>query len=412
MAGGAPKVHAPVHGFETRDHGLQIGGMAVTRLADRVGRTPFFAYSRELISNRVAQLRKALPDDVLLHYAVKANPMPAVVQHLAGLVDGFDVASKGELKLVLETGMPVDEISFAGPGKTTEELREAVAAGIVVNLESPREMERIADVGEQMGIRPKAAVRVNPDFELKSAGMQMSGGPKQFGVDAEAVPQMLGRMKDFDLEFRGFHIFSGSQNLKAEQLIETQRKTVELAISLAAHAPAPVTMLNIGGGFGIPYFPGDEHLDVEAVGEKLAELMPLVREAMPEAKVIVELGRYMVGEAGIYVTRVVDRKMSRGQVFLVTDGGLHHHLPVSGNFGQILRKNYPLAVANKMDLEPVETVDVVGCLCTPLDRLGDKCHLPRAEEGDLIVIFHSGAYGPTASPVGFLSHEAPVEVLV
>jgi len=412
MAGPAPKVHAPVRGFATKDHCLQIGGMGIPRLAERIGRTPFFAYSRELISGRVTQLRKALPDEVLLHYAVKANPMPAVVQHLAGLVDGFDVASGGELQGVLETNMPADEISFAGPGKTNDELSEAVAAGIIVNLESAREMERITEIGEAQGVRPKVAIRVNPDFELKSAGMQMSGGPKQFGVDAEIVPQMLGRMKDLDLDFRGFHIFSGSQNLKAEQLIDTQSKTVDLAISLAAHAPAPVTMLNIGGGFGIPYFPGDEHLDVDAVGDRLGDLMPKVSAAMPEAKVIIELGRYMVGEAGIYVTRVIDRKISRGQVFLVTDGGLHHHLPVSGNFGQILRKNYPLAVANKMDLEPEEIVDVVGCLCTPLDRLGDKCRLPRADEGDFIVIFHSGAYGPTASPAGFLSHEPPAEVLV
>ena len=412
MAGASAKVHAPVRGFETKNHHLQIGGMPVDHLAERIGRTPFFAYSRDLITRRVSELRDALPKDVLLHYAVKANPMPAVVQHLAGLVDGFDVASGGELQLVLDTEMPRDEISFAGPGKTNEELREAVAAGIVINLESAREMERAADAGAELGVKPKVAVRINPDFELKSAGMQMSGGPKQFGVDAEIVPQMLGRMRDLDLDFRGFHIFSGSQNLKADQLIEAQRKTIELAVSLSAHAPAPVRMLNIGGGFGIPYFPGDEHLDVKTVGDKLAEQMPKVAEAMPEAKVIIELGRYMVGEAGIYVARVIDRKVSRGQVFLVTDGGLHHHLPVSGNFGQVLRKNYPLAIANKMDLDPAETVDVVGCLCTPLDRLGDKCHLPRADEGDLVVIFHSGAYGPTASPAGFLSHPAPAEVLV
>jgi diaminopimelate decarboxylase len=412
MAGVSAKVHAPVRGFETKDHRLQIGGMAVDRLAERIGRTPFFAYSRDLITHRVGELREALPKGVLLHYAVKANPMPAVVQHLTGLVDGFDVASGGELQLVLDTAMPRDEISFAGPGKTNDEIREAVAAGIVINLESAREMERAADAGSELGVTPKVAVRINPDFELKSAGMQMSGGPKQFGVDAEVVPQMLGRMRDLDLDFRGFHIFSGSQNLKAEQLIEAQRKTIELAVSLSAHAPAPVRMLNIGGGFGIPYFPGDEHLDIKTVGGKLAEQMPKVADAMPEAKVIIELGRYMVGEAGIYVARVIDRKVSRGQVFLVTDGGLHHHLPVSGNFGQVLRKNYPLAIANKMDLEAVETVDVVGCLCTPLDRLGDKCHLPRAEEGDLVVIFHSGAYGPTASPAGFLSHPAPAEVLV
>ena len=408
---------APVHAvpllFPTRDNDLVVGGMPLTQLAARLGSTPFYAYDRRLITERVAQLRAALPQSLHLHYAIKANPMPAVVHHLAGLVDGFDVASVGEMQVVLDTAMAPEKISFAGPGKKESALRQAVAAGIVVNLESEREMEILARAGAELGLRPKAAVRVNPDFELKSSGMKMGGGPKQFGVDAERVPAMLARMKQLPLEFYGFHIFSGSQNLRAESIMEAQRNTFDLARRLAQQAPGPVRLLNLGGGFGIPYFPGEQRLDLQAVGAHLATLMPEARRDFPDAEFVIELGRYFVGEAGLYVSRVIERKESRGQIFLITDGGLHHHLAASGNFGQVIRKNYPLLVGNRVQPDGEATfASAVGPLCTPLDVLGDKMALGHAQEGDLIVVLQSGAYGLTASPTAFLSHPAPVEVLV
>lgn len=399
--------------FPVEDNTLVVGGMPLPRLAERVGRTPFYAYDRHLIAGRVAQLRAALPQEIHLHYAIKANPMPAVVQHLAGLVDGFDVASGGELKVVLDTPMPPEKISFAGPGKSESELRQAAAAGVIVNLESEREMEALAQAGAALGLRPKAAIRVNPDFELKSSGMKMGGGPKQFGVDAERVPAMLARMKQLPIEFYGFHIFSGSQNLRAEAIMEAQRNTFDLARRLAKDAPSPVRLLNLGGGFGIPYFPGEQALDLKSVGEHLAGMMPDARRDFPEAEFIIELGRYFVGEAGVYVSRVIDRKVSRGQLFLVVDGGLHHHLAASGNFGQVIRKNYPVLVGNRaIPPEGVESASVVGPLCTPLDVLADKMALGHTEVGDLIVVLQSGAYGLTASPAAFLGHPVAVEVLV
>lgn len=408
-----PVRHASGMHFPVVDNELQVGGMALTRLAARVGSTPFYAYDRRLLGDRVAQLRAALPQDVHLHYAIKANPMPAVVQHMAGLVDGFDVASGGELKVVLDTPMQPAQISFAGPGKNEGELRQAIAAGIVINLESERELERIAGIAAEAGERPRIAIRVNPDFELKSSGMKMGGGPKQFGIDAERVPDVLAHMKTLPVEFHGFHIYSGSQNLKAESILEAQSKTFELARRLAAHAPGPVRLLNLGGGFGIPYFPGEQPLDLKTVGENLAGLMPDARRNFPEAEFVIELGRYLVGEAGIYVSRVIDRKVSRGQVFLVTDGGLHHHLAASGNFGQVIRKNYPVLVGNRVEPEgEAQPASAVGPLCTPLDLLGDKMDIGHAREGDLIVVLQSGAYGLTASPIAFLGHPAPVEVLV
>jgi diaminopimelate decarboxylase len=349
---------------------------------------------------------------VHIHYAIKANPMPEVVRHLAGLVDGLDVASAGELAIALEAGARPDTVSFAGPGKTDAELEAALAAGIVLNLESEGEMERLAAIASRRGTRARVSVRVNPDFELKSSGMKMGGGPKPFGVDAERVPAMLRRIGELALEFQGFHIFSGAQNLRADAIEEAQRKSVELALRLAQDAPGPVRILNIGGGFGIPYFPGDERLDVALVGRNLAAILEGLESRLPRAQVVLELGRFLVGEAGVYVCRVVDRKISRGHVFLVTDGGLHHHLAASGNFGQVIRKNYPVIVGNRVLGRRRETVSVVGPLCTPLDLLADRMDLAEAGPGDLIAVFQSGAYGLTASPTAFLSHPRPGEILI
>lgn len=403
--------HAPM-AFAVVDDCVQVGGLSVVELARRIGRTPFYAYDRGLISRRVALLREKLPARVHLHYAIKANPMPAVVAHLAKLVDGLDVASAGELKVALASGMGRDDVSFAGPGKTDVELADALAAGILVNLESEGEMERLAALGRATGARPRVAVRVNPDFELKSSGMKMGGGPKPFGVDAERVPAILRRIGERALDFEGFHIFSGAQNLRADAILEAQQKTVELAVRLAEHAPAPVRLLNMGGGFGIPYFPGDEPLDIGAVGANLATVLSVLGRRLPQAQPVLELGRFLVGEAGIYVCRVIDRKVSRGHVFLITDGGLHHHLAASGNFGQVIRKNYPVVVGNRVRGSERETVSVVGPLCTPLDLLADHMDMAKADVGDLIVVFQSGAYGLSASPTAFLSHPAPAEVLV
>ena len=404
--------HAPLEQFPVQDDCLQIGGIALTRLAQRVGTTPFYAYDRQRITERIALLRQHLPEEILLHYAMKANPMPAVVQHLAGLVDGIDVASVGEMKIALDTILPPDSISFAGPGKKEHELRSAIAAGVVLNVESGQEMELITQLGEYLGVVPNVAIRVNPDFELKSSGMKMSGGSKPFGVDAECVPDLLIRLRKLGLSFVGFHIFSGSQNLNAAAIQEAHAKTFQLGIRLAEYAPSPVRLLNIGGGFGVPYFPGDRTLNLSAIGENLQHLMPEVKRQLPDTRIAIELGRYMVAEAGIYVCRVLERKLSRGQIFLVTDGGLHHHLAASGNFGQVIRKNYPVIIGNKVQGTEKEIVSVVGPLCTPLDILADQMQMAKASVGDLVVVLQSGAYGLTASPTAFLNHPMPLEVLV
>jgi len=405
-------VHAPQTGFPAAGGELQVGGIALSRLAERVGSTPFYAYDRALVTQRMAAVRAALPGAIRLHYSIKANPMAALVQHMAGLADGLDVASAGELKTALDTGFDPAHISFAGPGKTAAELRRALAAGVCINVESPGEIARLAAQADSLGIAPRVVLRVNPDFELKASGMRMGGGAKPFGIDAETIPAAVAQLRALGIAPLGFHIFSGSQSLKTEAIVDAHTRSFELAQRLADECNLPPQMLNLGAGFGIPYFPGESPLDLAPVGANLAAWLPRVQAAFGDVRVSLESGRYLVGEAGVYVARVIEKKVSRGQVFLITDGGLHHHLAASGNFGQVIRKNYPAAIGNRMAGEARETVSVVGPLCTPLDVLAERMELPAAEAGDLVVVFQSGAYGLSASPTAFLGHPAPLEVLV
>lgn len=399
--------------FGSRDGQLLVGGVPLERLTARVGSTPYFAYDRAAVTRTVGALRDALGAGVEVGYAVKANPMPALVGHLAGLVDWLDVASAGEMATALDTGQDPARVSFAGPGKTDVELERAVAAGVLVELESAREAARVLRAGEAIGVRPRVAVRVNPDFAVKGSGMRMGGGPQQFGVDVEQVPHLLVLLADLDLDVEGFHLFAGSQNLHADLVREAHARTVDLLLALADRLPEPVRYLNVGGGLGIPYAERDRPLDPEDVAAPLAALVAeRVRPRQPDAHVVLELGRYLVGESGVYVTRVVDRKVSRGRTYLVVDGGMHHQLAASGNLGQVIRRNYPVAIGNRLSHDERETVDVVGCLCTPLDVLGEQVDLPVADVGDLVVVLQAGAYGRTASPQQFLGHPAPAEVLV
>jgi len=398
--------------FSIEDNELVVGGIKLTQLSQRIGQTPFYAYDRQLITQRVNELRQQMPDDLKIHYAIKANPMPALVQHMATLVDGFDLASAKEMQIALNTPISTNNISLAGPGKRYEELKQAIAAEITIHVESANELETIATIEQEIGISAHIAVRINPAFELKSSGMKMGGGPKPFGIDEEQLPIILKRIKDLNLDFLGFHIYSGSQNLKAESIIEAQQKSFDLADKLSEHCPQPIQKVNIGGGYGIPYFPGEKPLDTQLVGDALEKSMSIFKRKHPQAEVIIELGRYLVGEAGIYVSKIIDKKVSRDKTYVMVNGGLHHHLAASGNFGQVIRKNYPLSIGNKIKSNTHEAVTIVGPLCTPLDVVSDNISLPVSEIGDLVVLYQSGAYGYTASPHQFLSQPECVETII
>jgi diaminopimelate decarboxylase len=405
---------------------LEIGGFAFDSFVEHHS-TPVVLYDWSVAVRRIERLRAAMPAELHLHYAVKANPFEPVVQGMASRCDGLDLASGGELEAVLRanvreiaderSGMarPTDRplaLSLAGPGKRDEELRLALDHGVTIHVESLGELARLLLLGVEAGVQPKVGVRVNPPFGLKGSGMKMGGLASPFGVDHDEVPALVRRLTDAGADWRGLHVYAGSQSLSAEAIIESQRATVALAADIAAAAGACPPEVNLGGGFGIPYFPGDKPLDVEAIGAALKETLATRPDSLRDTSFILELGRFLVGECGVYLTRVVDRKVSRGKTFLVVDGGLHHMLAASGNFGQLLRRNYPVAVAHRFGAEAEEVVSVVGCLCTPLDLLADEVALPRAEVGDLIAIFCAGAYGLSASPQAFLGQRAAREVLV
>lgn len=398
--------------WPSRDGELLVGGRTLDEIAAELGSDAFYVYDRERIQRRVTELRSALPQAVGIHYAIKANPLPELVSFMATRVDGLDVASLRELQLAAASPMPAASISYAGPGKTAADLSAAVQAGILLNLESVRETETLARISADLGRRARVAIRINPAFELRGAGMRMGGGAKPFGIDEEAVPALLARLPALDLDFEGFHIYCGSQSLNADALAQAQRESYALVRRLAALAPSPVLSLNLGGGFGIPYFAGEQALDLAPVSAALAEIAAAAAAELPQARLHLELGRYLVGEAGVYATRIVDKKVSRSETFLITAGGMNHHLAASGNLGQVIRKNYPVAIGNRIGATAVETVNIHGPLCTPLDVLASKVELPAAEPGDWVVVFQSGAYGASASPQGFLSMPSLREALL
>ena len=396
--------------FEIQDHRICIGGQFLSDIVAETG-SPLYLYDLNVARKKYQILRAAMPADVEIHYAIKANPHPDIVNLFKDLGCGVDVASKGELEIALKAGVAASKIGFAGPGKSPSELEAACTAGIdSLNAESVDELNQANSIAGKLGRKLNIALRINPAYELVASGMRMGGGPKVFGIDEEQIPTIL---QSFDrwpnLNFVGFHVFAGSQNLNHESIINALEQAFTLVEKLLPHCPLPPAMINLGGGFGIPYFAADEELDIQAVGSALKKLLRQKRSVFPQTRFILETGRYLIGEAGIYIAEVLYRKESRGEVFLVLNGGMNHQLAASGNLGQIIKKPYPIALIDKAGLPPGETVNVAGPLCTPIDTFGKKVELPDARAGDLLAVFCSGAYGYTSSPLGFLGHELPLE---
>ncbi|WP_348732589.1 pyridoxal-dependent decarboxylase, exosortase A system-associated [Rheinheimera texasensis] len=406
-----PQLAAALGAFSSVDGMLCIGGKTPAQIAAMLDAEVFYAYDRMALQHKVEQLRHALPGAVKLHYAVKANPYGPVVQQMAGLVDGMDVASRRELLLALQSGMPASHISFAGPGKTDTELAAAIAAGCVVHLESATEMRRLQRLCRAANTTAQVALRINPEFELKGAGMKMAGGAKAFGIDQHQVFALLDEVQQGPLQLIGFHLYCGSQNLHADAILQSQRQSLQLLTQLRPLC-ADLRFFNLGGGFGVPYFPADKPLDLDAVGAGMRGLLDEFAATIAGLEIVLELGRYLVADAGVYMSRVIDIKTSHGCTFVVTNGGLHHHLANSGNFGQVVRRNYPVLLANKLNQPVAGPLQVVGPLCTPLDVLADKVLLPEPAIGDWFAVLQSGAYGASASPQGFLSHGAVAEILL
>lgn len=391
------------------------GGISLYQLADAYG-TPFYLYHGEMIVDRLYQIRQALGEGVEVFYSIKANPSLAIAQILASEGAGVEVASGGELVLVEGAGFPASDIVFAGPGKTDAELDRAVRLGIfAVNVESLSEIDRLSASAERNGHTAGVGLRINPARQLVGSQMRMGGLPSQFGIDETGLEEAIHRtLERPNLLFRGIHTYTGTQVFDVDALLEQCQAVIDIARKAADLTGRPLEMIDFGGGFGVPYFEQMPDFDLDRFGNGFQELAASCREdpSLRGCRLIFELGRYLVADAGIYITRVVDVKRSRGKTFVVTDGGMHHHLAGTGNLGQVFRKPYPLRNLSRVNAEPAEAVAVVGPCCTPLDTFGSDIPLADAENGDLIGVFYSGAYGLSASSLHFLSHPTPAEVLL
>jgi diaminopimelate decarboxylase len=400
--------------FPGSERELRVGGVSIREIADQFG-TPLFVYDASVLDRKWTQLRETLPPEFSICYSVKANPNRTILRRFLDKGAGLEVASAGELAQALAAGCPPDRVLFAGPGKTASELEAALAAGIgEIHVESALEARRLIQVAHRLGVRARAGLRVNPGAEVQGGAMRMGGKPAPFGVDEESLDEVTDAlMADSAVDFRGLHIFSGTQILDATVLVNQYRRGIDIARRLAARLGRPLATLDFGGGLGVPYFATESPLDMHKLREQLQALMAEIEgdRRLAGTRFLVEPGRYLVAEAGVYVARVNDIKVSRGKTFYILDGGMNHHLAASGNLGQVIKRNFPLAVVNRLGEPASQSVDVVGPLCTPLDTLARDAALARAEVGDLVGIFQSGAYGLSASPLGFLSHPTPAEVL-
>jgi diaminopimelate decarboxylase len=394
---------------------LCMGGVSVGEIAARHG-TPAFVYDRQVLDATWARVRRAYPPSFSIAYSVKANPNAAILRHFVDRGAPLEVASAGELTRALAAGCRPESILFAGPGKTERELELALSREIgEIHVESALEARRIGAIAERLQTRARAAVRVNPLADAQGGAMRMGGKPAPFGVDEECMDEVVDALvRHPRIDFRGLHLFAGTQILDSTVLVTQYRHGVELARRVATRLGAPLATLDFGGGLGVPYFPQERELDLDKLREELHGLVAELEgdSRLEGTRLLIEPGRYLVAEAGVYVTRITDIKISRGKTFYIVDGGMNHHLAASGNLGQVIKRNFPIAVLNRLAEGPTHKVDVVGPLCTPLDTLARDVALARAEVGDLVGIFQSGAYGLTASPQGFLSHPSPAEVLV
>jgi diaminopimelate decarboxylase len=392
-----------------------FGDIPIPEIASDFG-TPLFLYDASALERKWNLLRSTFPPEFDISYSVKANPNPAIIRFFLSKGCGLEIASGGEFHLGLHAGCPAEKMLFAGPGKTDADLEFVLVRGIgEIHLESQLELERVSAISRRLGSRARVAVRVNPNAEAQGGAMRMGGKAAPFGIDEEKLDHVIKQtIGESFLDFRGIHLFTGTQILDHAVLIRQYRKGFEIALGAARRLQHPLHTVDFGGGLGIPYFAGEHELDMKALGNGLANLMREVRNEplFSGTRFVLEPGRYLVGEAGVYVVRVVDVKLSRGKKFLVVDGGMNHHLAASGNLGQVIKRNFPIATLNKANEEARERLDVVGPLCTPLDVLARDVDLPVPDIGDLIGIFQSGAYARGASPLGFLSHPSPPEVLV
>ncbi|KQO53803.1 type III PLP-dependent enzyme [Methylobacterium sp. Leaf85] len=400
--------------FSRCDGVLHVGGLDLRGLAETHG-TPFFVYDAALLRRAYRDLAGAVAGFAVVDYSVKANPAPAIIRVFRDEGAGAEIASAAEFAASWAAGVDPRHILFAGPGKSDADIEATVAGGIgEIHLENGEEMRRVAEAAERHGTVQRVAIRINPGPDAQGGAMRMGGKPSPFGFDEEELEAVVDAVEaEPRLHLSGIHLFAGTQGLVAATLLSQWAYGLSLAERVADRIARPLETIDLGGGLGIPYFSTDAALDLDAIRDGMPALIARVTSdpRLREARIVLEPGRFLAGPAGLYVARVRAVKVSRGSRFVITDGGMHHHLAASGNLGQVVKRDYP--VTSVVDRGgPRSPCAVVGPLCTPLDMLARTTPLPDLTAGDLVAVLQSGAYGLTASPTGFLSHPRPAELLV
>ena len=391
---------------------LYIGNIAVTQLVEKYGE-PLYAYDLEVIQKQYERLRAALPDQIEVFYSMKANPNVSIVAFLQNLCQGAEVSSLRELYVAREAKFSPDRILFVGPSKSEEEITEAIRQELFcLVVESSQELLLADKIAKVEGKVVNVAVRINPAFDAAGSKLKMGGSARQFGIDEEGIEPVLRLATELhNVRLVGIHVYLGTRILNQEVAWKNTKYVLDLGKRLKQETGVPLKVIDFGGGLGVPYFTGETDLDLEEFGRSFREYFSDYYDPSEQMRFVLEAGRFLVAESGVYVTRARYAKESRGQQFVLVSGGMNHHQATT-SIGTLVKNHFPMEVLNKMNWPKDRQVQVCGPLCTPSDVLGKSVFMPEVEPGDLIGLLKSGAYGLTASPVNFLSHAHPAEVMV
>lgn len=379
--------------------------------------TPFYLYDIDAAADHLKVLQQGLPENTDVLYCVKANPNPKIIEMYRDLTSRVDLSSGGEIELALAAGWQADAMSLAGPGKTTEELQLAISKNIgSLSIESIGELRRAAKIAEEIDTTVQVLLRINPQSVPAAFAMKMGGVASQFGIPEEEIDEVIETAKRLrSIQLQGFHIFSGTQCLKLDAAMENVRQTLETSERLASKHDLELEEVNVGGGVGVAYFPREEDVPPGDLSHALSRLITEFRrnsDRLRHTRVAIELGRYLIARFGVYVAQVTEVKQSRNKHFAILNGGMNHCFPATGNFGQLIKKNYPVAnLSRKVADEDLVKTEIVGPLCTPLDSMARSLLMAPAEVDDLVAFENCGAYSFSASPLMFLSHKTPIELV-
>lgn len=380
--------------------------------------TPLYLYNLNKITCQLTNLIDHLPANFTIHYAIKANSSLTICRKLAQLGTSVDVSSLGELQTALKVGFSPERVVFTGPGKTKQDLAAALdlQCGLIV-LESFNQAQVLNKLAQQSGIRQDVIVRINPVYrtsqscetqqacsiQAETTIQLISQSASKFGVDEEIASETLKEINALPyLNLKGIHVYTESNVLAYQDLLASWRNTMNIAEGLREQG-YPISLIDFGGGVGVPYRSTEQSFDTIQFGREVQQLLNKVSH---NYQCLVEIGRYLVGEAGCYITEVVDIKDSRGRLFLILDGGINHLLRTSSSMKEATKY---MEVLSKESIK-TKPATLVGKLMTSLDVLVEDVQVPEnIEIGDQIAIYNCGAYGFNHSITNFLLHNYPAE---